>query len=332
MSRRTEEELRLPSRALGILVILVITLIAVSIIAVTTTYSIGISQVGILVNTYSGEVSGPVAGPTTQFFAKAPWVNLITLSTSVQTVVLEGNSTGVFVLSKDNLEIEFDINFRYQVNANHAIDLYRKYPSVNWQDSAIIPHIRAAFRDIVAGYPADQIQIVRDQIQAGVETELAFRLNNDTSLKDSLTVVATQITDITLPNSFLNAIQAKLNAQQALLQSQFDAQKLITLAQGQANATIAQAQGLAEAQIIQAMGTRNATIIVADGTSTSILNIASSLHLNSTQTATLTQTYVFMQQLQALCIQTNNPCQNMIMFIGNPGTGQIFELPVTQKP
>src|SRR2546426_1422947 len=196
MSRRTEEELRLPSRALGILVLLVITLIAVSIIAVTTTYSIGISQVGILVNTYSGEVSGPITGPTTQFFAKAPWVNLITLSTSVQTVVLEGNGTGVFVLSKDNLEIEFDVNFRYQVNANHAIDLYRKYPSVNWQDSAIIPHIRAAFRDIVAGYPADQIQIVRDQIQAGVEKKPCLPFDKNKSIKNTLTHVATPNTTI----------------------------------------------------------------------------------------------------------------------------------------
>jgi len=330
MSRRESD--REINKPVLILILLILSIIAIGIVALSTTYSVGISEVGILVNTYSGDVSGPVPGPRTSFFSKAPWVNLITLSTSVQTVTLEGTSTGVFVLSKDNLEIEFDINFRYQINANHAIDLYRKYPSLNWQESAIIPHIRAAFRDIVAGYPADQIQIVRDQIQSGVEHELSQRLNNDTSLANSMTIVSTQITDITLPKSFLEAIQAKLNAQQALLQSQFDAQKLITLAEGQANATIAQATGLAQAQIIQAMGTRNATIIVANGTATSIMNIASSLHLNSTQTAALTQTYVFMQQLQALCIQTNNPCQNMIMFIGNSGTGQIFELPVTQKP
>ena len=78
------------------------------------------------------------------------------------------------------------------------------------------------------------------------------------------------------------------------------------------------------------MGIRNATIIVANGTATSIQHIAESLGLNSTQTAALTQTYVFMQQLQALCAEANDPCQNMILFIGSQGTGQIFELPITK--
>ncbi len=87
MSRRTEEELRLSARGIGILIFLVITLIAVAIIGVTTTYSIGISEVGILVNTYSGEVSGPIAGPTTQFFAKAPW----TSSTRTMPSIFTGN-------------------------------------------------------------------------------------------------------------------------------------------------------------------------------------------------------------------------------------------------
>src|SRR5207249_4573558 len=143
--------------------------------ALTTTYSVGVSEAGILVNTIDGSITGPINGPTTQFFQKAPWVNLVIVSTSVKTITLEGNGSGVFVLSKDNLEIEFDVNVRYQVSPSFVIDLYKKFPGQSWQNDAIIPHIRAAFRDIVAGYPADQIQIVRANIQTGVEQELSAR-------------------------------------------------------------------------------------------------------------------------------------------------------------
>src|SRR2546425_6165333 len=162
MSRSTED-LRVSGLGLAILVILVIALITIAIIGFTTTYSVGVSETAILVNPYTGEISGPINGPVTNFFSKAPWTNVITISTSVQTISLVGNSTGIFVLSKDNLEVEFDVNFRYQISANHAIDLYKKFPGKTWQGDAIEPHIRAAFRTVVAQYPADQLQIVKDQ-------------------------------------------------------------------------------------------------------------------------------------------------------------------------
>ncbi len=303
-------------RGLLLLAFIVIGIIAIVIAGFTTTYSVGVSEAGILVNTIDGSFSGPITGPTTQFFQKAPWVNLITISTSVQTITLQGNATGVFVLSKDNLEIEFDVNVRYQVSASHVIDLYKKFPGQTWQNDAIIPHIRAAFRDIVAGYPADQIQIVRDNIQSGVEQELASRIGNDTSLAHAVNIVTTQITDITLPSSFLNAIQLKLNAQQAFLQASFEASKIVLLAQAAANASIQQALGIKASQLI-----------IANGTAQSILYISNQLGLNQNQTAALTQTYVFMQQLQALCAASNAPCQNLVLLLGS-SNGTFFQIPV----
>ena len=307
------------SISIFILAILVVGVIVLGIIGASTTYSIGVSTTGILVDPFSGAITGPVNGPITSFFGKAPWVNVITIPTSVWTVTLEGKPNGVFVLSQDNLEIEFDINFRYQVSPSHAIELYKKFPGQNWQDAAIIPHIRAAFRDVVARYPADQIQLVRDQIQAGVEKEITENIGNDTSLASGINVVSVQITDITLPDTFLKAIESKLAAQQAYLQSQFEAQKVVLLARGQANATIQQALGVKASQLI-----------IANGTASSLNFIVKSLHLNQSQAAQLTQTYVFMQQLQSLCQQVAAPCQNMLLLIGGQG-GQIFELPITKK-
>jgi regulator of protease activity HflC (stomatin/prohibitin superfamily) len=318
-------------RRLGlILFLLIVGAVVFSVVGVTSTYSVGVSQSAVLVNGVSGEISGPVPGPTTHFFGKYPWVNTIIIPTSVQTLTLQGNSTGVFVLSQDNLEIEFDINFRYQVLSNHAIQLYEKFPGQNWEAAAIEPHIRTAFRDVVAKYAADQIQIVRDQIQTGVEQEISNNIGNDSSLAGAISVVSVQITDITLPASFLGAIQAKLNAQQQYLQAQFDAQKVVLLATANANATIQ-----------QALGVKSSQLIIANGTAASLQYIGRELNLNATQIAALTQTYVFMQQLQTLCQQsstssssagasttsTSGACQNMVMILGS-SNGQLIQIPV----
>lgn len=319
MSRRqTEEDLRVSGRGLGILILIVLAIIVIAVIGFTTTYSVGVSQSAILVDPYSGSISGPVNGPITQFFAKAPWVNVVTFSTSVQTIQLQGNSTGVFVLSQDNLEIEFDVNFRYQLSASHLIDLYKKFPGQNWQSAAIEPHIRAAFRDVVAQYPADKIQIVRDQIQTGVEREIIGNIGNDTALASGVTVSSTQITDITLPTSFLNAIQNKLNAQQKLFQAQFEADQLIVTALGQRNATIIAAQAQANSTLIQATAQSQsiANIITQIEVSTCPTK-ASSCMWNSTQIATFTNLYTELKLL------SNLTGQNLYIFLGSP-TGNLI--------
>lgn len=309
----------IPNRLIIIGGILLASLIVIGVLSVSTTYSVPVSNDAVLVNTISGDISECNCPATTQFFAKAPWVNVVNIPTSVNTLTLEGNKTGIFVLSQDNLEIEFDVNIRYQILANHAVDLYKKFPSQNWEQAAIEPHIRAAFRDVVAKYPADQIQLVRDQIQLGVEREISDNIGNDTSLVSAVNIVSTQITDITLPSSFTNAIQAKLNAQQQFLQAQFEAQKTVLLATAQANATIQ-----------QAIGVKTSQLIIANGTSASLHYIGQQLGLNESQVSALTQTYVFMQQLQSLCQQSNAPCQNMIMMLGGQN-GQIFQIPITKS-
>src|SRR5437660_10869049 len=246
------------NKTIGALIILGMIAIISAATAAASFYSVGVSQVAILVNQQSGDFSGPIIGPT--FGWKSPFfVNVVIISTSTQTISLvnttkdQSQSNGIFVLSQDNLEIEFDVNFRYQINANHAIDLYKKFPGQNWENSAIIPHIRTAFRDIVSKYPAEQVaSSARAAIQTGVEQEIAQNIGNDTSLSGAIQVVATQVVDITLPGSFLNAIQNKLNAQQQLAQAQFQAEQLVVTALGQKNATIIAAEAVANATLIQA--------------------------------------------------------------------------------
>ena len=75
---------RFPRRLAAFVILLIIALTSLGLIAANI-YTVGVSQVGILVNPYTGEFSGPVAGPTLAW-KSVPWVNVVIVSTAVQTI------------------------------------------------------------------------------------------------------------------------------------------------------------------------------------------------------------------------------------------------------
>ena len=294
----------------AIVILLILALTTLGVIG-SDLYSVGVSQVGILVNPYTGEFSGPVAGPTLAW-KSVPWVNVIIVSTAVQTIQMVGPGNNINVLTRDNLNVSLDVTVRYQVMATSVIALYKRYPALSWEDDTLVPLIRSSVRDVVANYTADELQAVRAQIQAGVETRLTNSLATEPSLSNDIQLVEINVRDIVLPNSFLDAIQAKLNAQQQLLQAQFQAEQLVVTAIGQRNATIIAAEAQA-----------NATIIQATATAQSIGNIITQVESqtkttwNSTQVATFTNMYTELKLLSKLT------GQNLYIFIDSPN-GQLI--------
>jgi regulator of protease activity HflC (stomatin/prohibitin superfamily) len=287
-----------------------------SVLGTTTTYSVPVSSVGVLFNTYNGQVSGPFPAGT-QFFQKAPWVNVYIIPTSVQTIYLFNSNNAsdyskVYVLTHDNLEINFEVNLRYQINATNAVSLFRKFPSLNWETAAIIPHIRTAARTVVAGLDAPNIQDSQAQIQTDISTNVTNSIANDPSLASAIEIVSIQVTDIILPSSFLSAIQDKLNAQQQLLQAQFQAEQLVVIANGQRNATI-----------IAAEANANATIINANAQSQSISNIILQVETQTHTTWNSTQVAAFTNLYTELKLLSNLTGQNLYIFLGTPN-GQII--------
>ena len=291
--------------------LIIIALVTLGVTAASV-YSLGVSQVGILVNPYTGEFSGPIAGPTLAW-KSAPWINVVTISTAVQTIQMVGSGNNINVLTHDNLNVSLDVTVRYQVMATNVIALYKRYPGLSWEDNTLVPLIRSSVRDVVANYTADELQAVRAQIQAGVETKLTTSLATEPSLANDIQLIEINVRDIVLPNSFLNAIQAKLNAQQQLLQAQFQAEQLVVTAIGQRNATIIAAEAQA-----------NATLIQAAANAQSISNIISQVEKqtgttwNSTQVAAFTNMYTELQLLSKLT------GQNLYIFIGSPNGSLII--------
>jgi len=284
--------------------LLIVCIISLSVLAADV-YTVGVSQVGILVNPYTGEFGGPVAGPALAW-KSAPWINVVTVSTAVQTIQMVGPGNNIDVLTRDNLNVSLDVTVRYQVSPTNVIPLYRHYPTLSWEDNTLVPLIRSSVRDVVANYTADQLQEVRAEIQAGVESKLTSNLAAEPSLVNDIQLIELNVRDIVLPNSFLEAIQAKLNAQQQLIQAQFQAQQLVVTAMGQRNATIIAAEAQA-----------NATLIQASANAESISSIIAQVEArtgttwNSTQVAAFTEMYTELQLLSKLT------GQNLYLFIGS---------------
>ena len=197
-------------RLAALVVLLIIALTSLGVIG-SDLYSVGVSQVGILVNPYTGDFSGPVAGPTLAW-KSVPWINVVIVSTSVQTIQMVGPGNNINVLTRDNLNVSLDVTVRYQVMASNVIALYKRYPGLSWEDNTLVPLVRSSVRDVVANYTADELQAVRAQIQAGVEVRLTTSLAIEPSLANDIQLVEINVRDIVLPNSFLAAIQAKLNS------------------------------------------------------------------------------------------------------------------------
>lgn len=335
MPSRNEEDQYRPfftgKRIGGIVGLVVIVLVIVGLVA-SSYYSVGVSQQAIIVNPYDQTVTLGATGPTA-FASKNPFASIVLFSTAIHTVTLDHENT-ITGLTKDNLNVTFDVVVNYNVRGDKVIDLYKKYPSNNpvgtIEDSRIIPIIRASVRDVVAIYSAENLQTVRAELQLGIESRINQTLTSDPSLVNAIIVGQINLKHIGLPNSYLASINAKLSAQQDQQRAVFEAQTTVIQAQARANATIQQALGNARAIVIQADATRQSQIIVTNGTATAINEIATRLNLNATQRANLVQTYVFMQQLQQLCAQAGNPCANMFLFIGANGTPTIFQLPTTK--
>jgi regulator of protease activity HflC (stomatin/prohibitin superfamily) len=298
-------------RIAALVILLVVAMTSLGVVA-SDLYTVGVSEVGILVNPYTGEFSGPIGGPTLAW-KSVPWVNVVIISTAVETIQMVGTGNNINVLTRDNLNVSLDVTVRYQVMATNVIALYKRYPGLSWEDNTLVPLIRSSVRDVVANYTADELQAVRAQIQAGVEGKLTTSLATEPSLANDIELVEINVRDIVLPNSFLAAIQAKLNAQQQLLQAQFQAEQLVVTALGQRNATIIAAEAQA-----------NATVIQATANAQSISDIIAQVEArtgttwNSTQVAEFTNMYTELQLLSKLT------GQNLYIFVGSPSGSLII--------
>ncbi len=157
--------------------------------------------------------------------------------------------------SKDLQNVATQVALNYHVDPNQVPELYKEV-GFDYSNVIIVPAIQESVKQITAQYNAEELitkrEIVKDQILQTIKTRLApFHIIVDTI----------SITDFQFSTGFVQAIEAKVVAQQRALQAQNDLQRIQIEAQqaqakaiGEQKANIAQAQGISQANVLRAQG------------------------------------------------------------------------------
>ncbi|MFQ5836790.1 MAG: prohibitin family protein [Candidatus Bathyarchaeia archaeon] len=298
--------------AVAVLVVLIIFAIMIP-LAIFRTVAVGYGA--ILVDPIGGTVSGPITGPA--WFFKAPWVSDIHIYYALDSVGMwsedevKGDYPAITPISKDGLRIEVDLLVRWSLDYTKLKDLYQTFPKLDWKDRAISSVIRETARDVVGQYTAIQIIENRSTITKALSDEITATLYAEESLLNSLQNIEVDLRDIDPPVEFLQAIEAKIAAEQAKLQAEFERERILILA----NASAVE-------KIIAAEGEASARLIIANGTAESIRIIAEKAGMNATE---LTNLYLTLEALKEIAKTT----QSFVVILGQDGL--TYLIPVGQE-
>lgn len=205
------------------------------------------------------------------FHVIAPWNDLIEYS--VREEQLEEKME---VLSSNGLNISVDVTVRFHPTHAEIGNLHEKFGK-GYKDNLVRPEIRSSVRKVLGRFTPEELYSTRrDEVQTQIQTDI------DSVLRTNfITLRATLIRDIKLPEKVKTAIEEKIEAEQAALKYEYileqekkEAERKIIEAQAKADANrilsasltdkILQEKGIqATLELAQSGGSK--TIIVGSG-------------------------------------------------------------------
>lgn len=275
----------------GSIAIAVVLIIIIGGALVFSIGSIGVGYVAVVVDPVFGSTTGVGDGANARYFFKPPWASIYKVYVATDSINMwtertaVGDFPAVQSLTKDGLRVDVDITIRWRVSGSNVVDLFRRFPALDWKERAIIPIIREAIRNLIVNFTAIETIMRRGVIDTMMEQTLSEAFGKEPSLEDAILLDAVDLRRITLPETFVNAIESKLAAEQLAIAAEFNKTRILVVANATAMSQIVQAEGLAKSKIIIANATREAIDAIA----------AQSPDLNSTQ---LTNLYLYLEALK----------------------------------
>jgi len=275
----------------GSIAIAVVLIIIIGGVLVFSIGRIGVGYVAVVVDPVFGSTTGVGDGANAHYFFKPPWASIYKVYVATDSINMwtertaVGDFPAVQSLTKDGLRVDVDITIRWRVSASNVVALFRRFPALDWKDRAIIPIIREAIRNLIVNFTAIETIMRRGVIDTMMEQTLSEAFGKEPSLEDAILLDAVDLRRITLPETFVNAIESKLAAEQLAIAAEFNKTRILVVANATAMSQIVQAEGLAKSKIIIANATREAIDAIA----------AQSPGLNSTQ---LTNLYLYLEALK----------------------------------
>jgi len=230
---------------------------------------IGVGYVAIIVDPILGSTRAVGDGNYARYFFKPPWASVYTVYVATDSIHMwsEGGQLGDFpaveTLTKDGLEVKVDITVRWRVLPSEVVNLYRRFPAMDWKEKAIIPIIRETVRNLIVQFNAIETIEKRGVISAMLEEELVKAFQEEPSIHGAIILEGIDLRRIALPDAFVKAIEAKLAAEQLAIAAEYNRTRMLVLANATAAAKIIEAQGLATSRLIIANATRRAIELIA---------------------------------------------------------------------
>lgn len=172
---------------------------------------------------------------------KIPFIDKI----QIIDVKIQKIQTEVDAASKDLQMVETSFALNYHVNPDMANEVYQEF-RYTYEEAFIQPAIEEAVKAITAQFTAEELITQRTAVNEQILALLKTRLGSFGFQVDAVSIV-----DFGFSDSFNEAIEAKVTAEQNALkaenelkQAEFEAQKLIVQAQAQAESIRIQIESL----------------------------------------------------------------------------------------
>lgn len=173
--------------------------------------------------------------------------------------------------SKDLQNVATEVALNYRVDPDTVPILYKEI-GLDYSNRVIVPTIQESVKQVTARYNAEELITKRDQVKSEIEQQIEGRLTPYNILADT-----TSITDFQFSDQFVQAVEAKVQAEQRALQAQNELRRI----QIEAQQTEARALGEQKANIASAEGQRQSNILKAQGESEAIKIIDTQLRTST---------------------------------------------------
>ena len=187
------------------------------------------------------------------FHLKAPWQSVTQMDNRVQKTTVE-----LPCFSSDIQEVNTVYTVNYQISKANAQDLYRDV-GTGYLETVVNPTIQESVKTIIAKYTAENLIKERSVVAAEIETLLTTNL-----ARYNIDVSSTAIENMDFTDSFTNAVEAKVVAEQNKLKAEKENEQALAKAENDNAIALKNAEAAKEIAIKQAEADQEVARIGAD--------------------------------------------------------------------
>lgn len=157
--------------------------------------------------------------------------------------------------SRDLQEVRTQVALNYHIDPDSAQLVYKEL-GLDYANRVIVPAIQESVKQVTARFNAEELITQRESVKTQIEQQIRARLASYNIIVDAMS-----ITEFQFSPEFVQAIEAKVAAEQRALQAQnelvrieIEAQQAEARAVGEQQANIARAEGIRQANVLQSQG------------------------------------------------------------------------------